>query len=71
MIAIGYKCVCMKKEATFYLQTRQEGEVIDDFMKRVQYGVSDAHQELSPLCIKPQMEYVRIPVHETKGVGYP
>lgn len=71
MIAIGYKCACMKQEATFYVQTRGETEDIEVFMKRVQYGVTDAHQELSPLCISPRMEYVRIPVSETQGVGRP
>lgn len=64
MIAIFYKCRCMKEEATVEMVHRKSGEDVVDWMRKVQEVVGADHFKRSPLCMATKMEYAKIPAPE-------
>jgi hypothetical protein len=65
MVAIQYKCSCMKEEATFEMPARRFNEDISDFMERMQKWLGQDHSERSPFCRATKTEYVKIAVPES------
>lgn len=69
-IEIVYKCRCMAKEASVYVEERGADEGIDRFMARLQASVGDHHRANSPLCAGGVAEYVKVPFEgEIVGKG--
>lgn len=61
-IEVHYKCSCMPKEVSFWMQERQPGEDIADFMERMGTAMGVDHIRRSPLCTRTKTEYAKVPM---------
>jgi hypothetical protein len=69
---IRYKCKCMKDEATLNVPDRRQNADLGDWMNMLSVCISTDHRALSPLCMRTEMEYAKIPMPENApGVGMP
>lgn len=69
MLAVHYKCSCMKEEAIFDMPARHDDEDVVAFMQRVQKWCGEDHQLRSPFCMAEKMEYLKLPLQDGKPMG--
>jgi hypothetical protein len=62
-----WKCRCTAGERTLWLRWREQGENVAEFMEYVQKEVTKEHRRVSPLCVSPVLEYLKLPVDEGGG----
>ena len=67
---VEFKCKCMKEPKTIECDPRNPNEDLMDFMEYLQKRIGIEHRRLSLICTSLTMEYVKVPVDETKGVGF-
>jgi hypothetical protein len=67
---IRYKCHCNPHEQMLTVRERAPGEDVVAFaIEYVGGEISKHHRSLSPLCMRAEMEYAKIPVSNEGVVG--
>ena len=69
MVAVRYKCSCMKEEAIFDMPERRPDEDAAAFMARVQKWLGEDHQLRSPFCMSGTAEYVKFKIAGDGRIG--